>query len=86
MSTAATTSDPADRILDPLAECLTPDVASRILRITIHPQVQARVNELAAKAGAGELTPAECEEYERLVEKADLLGIVKSLARQVLAG
>ena len=86
MSTATTTPHPSDRILDPLAECLTPDVASRILRITIHPQVQARVDELAAKAGSGELNSSEREEYERLIEKADLLGIVKSLARQVLAG
>lgn len=80
-----TSPHPSDSILDPLAECLTPDVASRILRITIHPQVQARVDDLAARAGSGVLSPAEREEYERLIEKADLLGIVKSLARQVPA-
>jgi len=74
-----------DRILDPLAECLTHEVAARILEVHLDPDIQARVDELAAKANEGELSAEDRAEYELLIEKADLLGIFKSLARQALA-
>lgn len=77
---------PADRILDPVVRSLTPEVAERILAVTIEQSLQDRVNILAARASAGTLTPVERLEYERIVEQADLLGIVKSLARRSLAG
>ena len=85
MSTVTGWPNQPDRILDPLAECLTPEVATRILEIRLDPNIQARVDELAAKANEGELTAEERAEYEIVIEKADLLGIFKSLARQVLA-
>jgi YD repeat-containing protein len=61
-------------------------VAERILAVQIESSVQARVNVLAAKASSGELTEMERDEYERIIEQADLLGILKSLARRSLAG
>ena len=85
MSTATSPLPQPDEILDPIAECLTPEVANQILAVQIQPQVQARVDELAAKASEGTLTSDERDEYEDLIERADLLGIVKSLARQVVA-
>jgi hypothetical protein len=86
MSTATFTAPRPDGILAPVAECLTPEVARRILAISIDPRIQTRVDELAARSKSGQLTPAERSEYERYVDDADLLGIVKSLARQVIAG
>jgi hypothetical protein len=85
MSTTILNTSQPDEILAPVAECLTPEVAARILAIQIDPRVQERVNGLAEKASAGLLTKAERSEYEDLIEKADMLGIVKSLARQVHA-
>jgi len=85
MSTAAPPPLGPDEILDPIAECLTPEVARQILAVQIDPQVQARVDELAAKASEGTLTADERDQYEDLIERADLLGIVKSLARQAVA-
>lgn len=85
MSTTTVSSPEPDEILDPVAGCLTPEVAARILAIRIDPRVQARVDELAASAAAGTLSEAERTEYEDLIEQADMLGIVKSLARQVEA-
>lgn len=85
MSTVASPHPSPDRILDPVARCLTPEVARRILAIQIDPQVQARVDELAAKSSAGELSADERYEYEDLIERADMLGILKSLARQAVA-
>lgn len=84
MSTVASPHPGSDRILDPVAQCLTPEVAQRILAVQIDPQVQARVDELAAKSSAGKLSADERDEYEDLIERADLLGILKSLARQAV--
>lgn len=85
MSTLTGPPNQPDRILDPLADCLTREVAARILEVRLEPDIQARVDELAAKANEGELTAEDRAEYELLIEKADLLGVFKSLARQVLA-
>ena len=84
MSSLTSSPPYEDGILDPVAECLTPDVAQRILAVRLAPQVQLRIDQLADKAGEGDLTAEERVEYENLIEKADILGIVKSLARQVL--
>ncbi len=72
-------------ILGSVAECLTPEVARRILSIEFDTTAQARVRELAEKANEGLLELAERSEYEALIEDADLLGIFKSLARQALS-
>lgn len=85
MSTLTGRPNQPDRILDPLADCLTREVAARILEVRLDPDIQARADELAAKANEGELTAGDRAEYELLIEKADLLGVFKSLARQVLA-
>ena len=74
-----------DEILDPLAECFTPDVARRIVAISLTPQKQARIDELAAKANEGLLSEAERLDYEAYIEALDLLGIVKAKARLALA-
>ena len=84
VSTLAGPNQP-DRILGPVAGCFTHEVAERILAVGVEPDIQDRVQELAGKANEGSLTTEERVEYELLIEKFDLLGIFKSLARQVLA-
>lgn len=74
-----------DEILDPLAECFTADVARRIVAISLHPQKQARIDELAVKANEGALTDSERADYEAYIEALDLLAIVKAKARLTLA-
>jgi hypothetical protein len=70
-----------DRFLDPITDCLTPDVARRIVDLKIEPSLQSRLDELAAKANAGILTPAEVREYREYVEGIDVVGIFKAKAR-----
>ncbi len=63
---------------------LTPAVAQEFLRWSFADSDRQRMNELAAKARAGTLTPeeqAEAEGYERV---SSFLGIVKSKARRSL--
>jgi hypothetical protein len=73
-----------DRFLRPLTECLTPEVARRIVNLQLDSQSQARLDELAAKASEGQLTGDERQEYEEFVEGIDLMGILKARARTVL--
>jgi hypothetical protein len=42
------------------------------------------MNTLAAKAGTGELTGTEREEYEEFIDAMDLVGILKAKARDAL--
>ena len=74
-----------DRFLGPFTECLTPEVAQRIVNLQLDAQSQARLDELAAKANEGQLTDDERQEYEEFIEGVDLMGILKARARTVLA-
>ena len=73
-----------DRFLRPFTECLTPEVAQRIVNLRLDAQSQARLDELATKANEGQLTDDERHEYEEFVEGIDLMGILKAQARTVL--
>jgi hypothetical protein len=74
-----------DRFLEPLTEAFTPRMARTIVELRADPELQAHVDELAAKANEGTLTPEEDAEYKSYVEAADIIGIIKSKARQFLA-
>ncbi len=57
-----------DEILDPVADCLTPDVAKRLTELRLNPTTQPRIDELAGQANEGLLTPDERAEYAEIVE------------------
>ncbi|HEY2416133.1 MAG TPA: hypothetical protein VGI40_28080 [Pirellulaceae bacterium] len=82
---AATSNGILDQVLDPLADCLTPDVAKRILAVALEPRRQMRIDELAQKANDGLLTDEERREYADYVEAMDLIGILKATARLALS-
>jgi len=77
---------PLDRLLDPVARCLTVDVARRLAEIRPDPHIQARIDELAAKANNGALSSAEQTEYYGYVEAIDIVSILQAKARKILAG
>lgn len=74
-----------DRIMDPVARALTPAVARRIADLRADPEVQARIDGLAEKANEGRLSAAERAEYEAYVAAIDLIAILQSKARALLA-
>ena len=73
-----------ERVLDPVGQCLTPAVASRIAALRADPRLQRRLDELAEKNAEGNLTPGELTEYEAYVEALDLIAILQATARKVL--
>ncbi len=75
-----------DRFLDPVADCLTPEVAQRIANLRLDPALQSRLDDLAGKANEGKLTADEQREYEEYVEGIDIVGVLKAKARLSLSG
>ena len=77
---------PLDRLLDPVAKCLTLEVAQRLAEVRPDPLTQARIDELASKANEGNLAPAEQAEYHGYVEAIDIVSILQAKARKLLLG
>lgn len=71
-----------DRLLDPIADCLTAESADKIARLSVDPSVQRRLDELADKASAGTLSESERSEYTEFVEAIDLVAIIQAKARR----
>jgi hypothetical protein len=74
-----------DRLLAPVTECFTPEVAERLVALRADPEIQARIEDLAAKANEGQLSAEERAEYEDYIEAVDLVGILQCQARAALA-
>ena len=49
-------------ILDPLGECMTPDVAQRVIQLRASPEANIRMHLLAGKSAQGTLSEEEREE------------------------
>lgn len=75
-----------DRILDPLAQCLNQEAARYLVDLRADPAAQQRIDELAERSTAGQLTPDERAEYEAYISAANLLAIIQAKARRALAG
>lgn len=74
-----------DRLLEPLTDVLTPEVASALLALRADAELQAHVDKLRRKANEGTLTAAEDAEYKDFVEAVDVISIIQAKARRFLA-
>jgi hypothetical protein len=81
----APNSNALDRVLTPLAGCLTPESAQRLLHFQLDAATRARIDELAAKSNDGRLSEGEHAEYLDYVDALDLIGILQVKARDALA-
>jgi hypothetical protein len=82
---SAQTRPALDRLVAPLADCLTPESARRLLALKADSTLQARVDYLANRHSEGLLTPEEVAEYGKYVSYGTFVAILKSKARQLLA-
>ncbi len=73
-----------DQVLDPLSECLSRGVATRIGSLRADAAIQHKLDELASKNAEGTLTPREESEYEAFVEALDVIAILQAKARKAL--
>ena len=74
-----------DQLLDPVSASLTPDVAQRLVGLTVSPEVQGRLDELAEKCSDETLTADERKTYESYLRAANFIGVLQSKARALLA-
>lgn len=72
------------RILDPVSRCLTPEVARALVALRMDPETNERLEDLAEKSTAGELSPAERAEYEAYVSAIDFVSVLQSKARALI--
>jgi hypothetical protein len=74
-----------DRLLEPLTEAFTPQLAATLIALRADPEMETRIGELRQKTNAGTLTPEEAAEYKDFVEAVDLISIMQAKARRFLA-
>jgi hypothetical protein len=74
-----------DRLLDPLRECFTPEVATQIAGLRADAATQARLDDYAERNAEGTLTADEREEYEALVRAGNLIAVLQAKARASLS-
>ena len=73
-----------DRLIDPFAECLTPEAARRIVTLKADDETQARIDELAEKANRGILTSDESADYDRYLAAFHFVTAMQARARRLL--
>jgi hypothetical protein len=81
MSTAAIH---LDRFLDPLADCLSPEVAVKVVDLRADAEMQTRIDYLADRANDGLLTDDEREEYSGYLHAIDVITVLQAKARSQL--
>ena len=73
------------KILDPVVECFTPEVAKRVAELHADPEIQARIEELAEKCNEGMMTPEETVEYDGYIRVMDVVAVLQKKARALIA-
>jgi hypothetical protein len=72
------------KILDPVAQCFTPEVAKRVAELRADPAVQARIEELAEKCNEGTITAEEMAEYDAYIQAMDVVAVLQKKARTLI--
>ena len=80
-----TTTEGLSKLLDPVAECFTPDVAKHVAELQADAGVQARIDELAEGANDGLLSEDETAEYDAYIQAMDVLAILQARARALIS-
>ena len=80
-----TSNDVLEELLEPVSRCLTASGARALLELSADPKAQARIEELADKCTAGQLTPDERAEYDAYVWAGNFIAILQAKARNLLA-
>ena len=74
-----------ERLLEPVTKCMTPEALRQLVNLPADPALQERMDYLADKNTENQLTPEEREEYETFVHAIQVVSILQSEARRLLA-
>ena len=75
-----------DRLLEPLAVCLSPDVAAKVAALRADEAMQSRIDYLADRSNEGLLTGEERDEYVGYLHAIDFVAVLQAKARSQLRG
>jgi len=73
-------------MLQPATDQMPPDFARKLLDLRASPELLARIENLRAKANTGKISQEEELEYKEFVEAIDIISLLQSKARKILAG
>ena len=73
-----------DRLLEPFAGCLSPEVAARVADLRADDTMQDRIDYLAERSNDGLLTAEEREEYGGYLHAIDVVAVLQAKARALL--
>jgi len=80
----STTAIHLDRLLEPFAGCLSPDVAAKLADLRADDAMQDRIDYLADRSNEGLLTNEEREEYAGYLHAIDVIAVLQAKARALL--
>ena len=72
-----------DSLLEPFGECLTLEVAEKLVKLRANPEIIAKVEELAEKCNEGQPTADERDEHESYIHVNNVM-MMKAKVRKVL--
>ncbi len=84
MQTTESSAKLIDELMDPLGECLSPEVARRIVQLRAGPALEERIHFLGQKCSEGALTPLEQADYETIVRFVKFISTLQSKARTLI--
>ncbi|MEE8585676.1 MAG: serine hydrolase domain-containing protein [Acidobacteriota bacterium] len=73
-----------ERLLDPVSNCLTREVAQKLVGLRADPELQDRMDALAERCNEGRLSESEEREYDTYVRAIDFITILQLKARSIL--
>ena len=73
-----------DRLLNPIRDALTPEVARAIVDLRADPAIQAMIEDYGERHHEGQLAPDELAQYEAMVNATNLIAVLQAKARSVL--
>ncbi len=80
-----TPSDVLARILEPVGDSLNEEAARKLIGLRADSKTRSLVAKLATKCSEGRLTEPERAEYERYVVAGEVVAILQTKARAMLA-
>ena len=73
-----------DRLLEPLADCLSVEVAAKVASLRADEATQSRIDYLADRSNEGLLAVEEREEYAGYVHAIDVIAVLQAKARSIV--
>ena len=86
MNTSPADGSALNRLLESLSRCFDLNTARAVTELRQDEVARRRMEELGAKASAGQLSPEEEREYDALIEVSDVIATLQLKARQQVAG